>query len=89
MYFNSHAKVEITKRQLPHWSQQGVTYFVTFRLTDSVPQAKLQLWKLKRDEFLEAHPQPLTEQDKQKFHQQFTQKMEDYLDAGMGSCIFT
>ena len=66
MYFNPHAKVEITERQLPHWRQNEVTYFVTFRLADSVPQAKLRLWKLKKDEFLETHPQPLSESDKKR-----------------------
>ncbi len=88
MFFNPHAEVEVTERQLPHWNQKGVTYFVKFRLADSVPQSKLRLWKLKRDEFLEAHPPPLSKLDTLKFHRQFTNKIENYLDAGMGSCIF-
>ncbi len=29
-------------RHLPHWRQDGATYFVTFRLADSLPQAKLR-----------------------------------------------
>jgi putative transposase len=28
-------------RHLPHWRQDGATYFVTFRLADSLPQEKL------------------------------------------------
>jgi type I restriction enzyme R subunit len=31
--------VAISQRELPHWRQAGVTYFVTFRLVDAVPQA--------------------------------------------------
>ncbi len=88
MFFNPHAKVEVTERQLPHWNQKGVTYFITFRLADSVPQSKLRLWKLKRDEFLESHKQPLNVEDSQIFHEQFTAKIEDWLDSGMGSCLF-
>lgn len=41
-------------RDLPHWRQEGATYFVTFRLADSLPQAKLReldelrkLWRAK------------------------------------------
>jgi putative transposase len=29
-------------RHMPHWRQPGATYFVTFRLADSLPQAKLR-----------------------------------------------
>jgi hypothetical protein len=28
------------QRHLPHWRQEGATYFVTFRLGDSLPQSK-------------------------------------------------
>lgn len=88
IYFNPHANVEIANRQLPHWRQNNTTYFVTFRLADSVPQAKLRLWKLKREEFLETRLHPLSESELTEFHQRFTKEMEDYLDAGMGACIF-
>lgn len=29
-------------RHMPHWRQDGATYFVTFRLADSLPHAKLR-----------------------------------------------
>jgi len=29
------------ERKLPHWRQPGVTYFVTFRLSDPLPTQKL------------------------------------------------
>jgi putative transposase len=31
----------VYERHLPHWRQDGATYFVTFRLADSLPQTKL------------------------------------------------
>ncbi|HSG71752.1 MAG TPA: hypothetical protein VLA12_15120, partial [Planctomycetaceae bacterium] len=30
--------VRIYRRHLPHWRQEGATYFLTFRLADSIPQ---------------------------------------------------
>jgi REP element-mobilizing transposase RayT len=37
-------------RHLPHWRQDGATYFVTFRLADSLPQSKLrELEEIKRE----------------------------------------
>jgi hypothetical protein len=41
--------VTIYVRHLPHWRQEGATYFVTFRLQDSLPQVKLdelEQWRL-------------------------------------------
>src|SRR6266704_388709 len=35
--FDEFADVDITRRHLPHWQQVGKTYFVTFRLADSIP----------------------------------------------------
>ena len=33
--------VTVYYRHLPHWRQDGATYFVTFRLDDALPQCKL------------------------------------------------
>lgn len=38
-YFNEHKALRIHTRNLPHWRQDGATYFVTFRQIDSVPVA--------------------------------------------------
>ena len=35
------------RRNLPHIQPIGSSFFVTFRLKDSIPRA--QLWKLKKD----------------------------------------
>ena len=36
--FDETRAVRIYKRDLPHWRQEQATYFVTFRLGDSLPQ---------------------------------------------------
>ena len=39
---NQFEEIEIYTRRLPHWRQKGASYFVTFRLADSLPKEKLE-----------------------------------------------
>ena len=43
-YFDTEAPVVFLSGALPHWRQDNVTCFVTFRLADSLPREKLQQW---------------------------------------------
>src|SRR5437762_149680 len=38
---DEHGDIKIARRHLPHWEQEGATYFVTFRLADSIPNTLL------------------------------------------------
>ncbi len=78
--------VTIRRRFLPHWQQNGATYFVTFRLADSLPQIKLQLLQQEKEEWQKKHPQPLSETEKAEYHRLFSQRVDKWLDAGMGEC---
>jgi putative transposase len=40
--FDPDGPVRIYMRHLPHWRQEGATYFATFRLADSLPQSRLR-----------------------------------------------
>ncbi len=82
---------------LPHWYQPGVTYFVTFRTADSVPQPLLRSWHRRRDEWLRRHGiDPLRSDWKsllaaepeldREYHAQFTRAFMAYLDRGYGEC---
>ena len=53
--FNPHAEVQLYRRHLPHWRQAGATYFVTFRLADSIPKNILLQWREQRNLWLKAH----------------------------------
>jgi hypothetical protein len=53
--------LECYQRHLPHWRQAGATYFLTFRLADSLPQAKLDELKVLRLEWERKHPPPRTD----------------------------
>jgi hypothetical protein len=48
--------VTVYVRHLPHWRQRGATYFVTFRLADSLSQAKLRELAAWRDQWWRQHP---------------------------------
>jgi hypothetical protein len=37
-FFNPDAALVIHRGKLPHWRQEGTTYFVTFHLADSLPR---------------------------------------------------
>ncbi|MDR1012228.1 MAG: DEAD/DEAH box helicase family protein, partial [Opitutaceae bacterium] len=86
-YFNPYAPLNITQANLPHWSQDQATCFVTFRLTDSLPSEKLRQWMESRDHWLATHKEPHTEQETQEYHQLFSATIEDWLDQGAGSCV--
>lgn len=47
--------VKIYRRNLPHWRQDGATYFVTFRLSDSIPHAVIKKWEQENDTWLRTH----------------------------------
>ena len=74
-------------RNLPHWRQEGTTYFVTFRLADSVPAARIKQFLAEREEWLALHPEPRLEADGREYHEKFGNRFENWLDAGAGSCV--
>src|SRR6185503_12328146 len=57
-FFDPRAHVRITHHNLPHWQQIGATYFVTFRLADSLPSTLLDRWRNERQAWIARHPHP-------------------------------
>jgi putative transposase len=53
--FNPHTPVRVYRRNLPHWRQEGRTYFVTFGQADSIPRPKLAEWRDRRERWLKRH----------------------------------
>ena len=87
-FFNQEA--ETTKGEgsyLPHWHQDGVIYFVTFRLADSLSQERLKVFTEERELWLKRYPAPLTPEQKAKYHERFPQRLQQWLDLGYGSMI--
>ncbi|MBT3291278.1 MAG: hypothetical protein HN380_28300, partial [Victivallales bacterium] len=71
-FFNPAAPIHVTRANLPHWEQEGTTYFVTFRLVDSLPQQKLARWRADREQWLDAHPEPLGDEEWAEYHERFS-----------------
>jgi len=87
MPFDPDSPVGIYHRHLPHWRQAGSTYFVTFRLADSIPQHKLRQWIREQVEWLKDNPEPHTVAQRAEFQEKFTDRFHHWLDAGMGECV--
>ena len=72
---------------LPHWRQEGATYFVTFRLADSLPQEKLTQWREEQEQWLRSNPEPHTPEQREDYYKRFPRRLQAWLDAGHGSRI--
>ena len=85
--FDKHADIQRTRRNLPHWEQQGVTYFVTFRLADAVPAQLASQWREELETWRKFHPEPWNPEVIAEYRKRFLQPREDWLDQGHGSCL--
>ena len=92
--FNPDGETHKFRNHLPHWRQNGTTYFVTSRLGDSIPKATLDAWFKERALWLRANHcasvddvENLPEEKRRAFHRHFTEKFHKFLDAGMGECL--
>lgn len=86
-------------RHLPHWRQDGATYFVTFRLADSLPQSKLRELEGIKREWLARHGihvgtgckpvlrgESLSRHEWDEYSRIVMEKVDVWLDRGMGEC---
>jgi putative transposase len=85
--FNPQQPVRLYQRSLPHWRQEGATYFTTFRLADSLPEARLRELTALRVQWERQHPPPRSEADWQALSRTTIEHVERWLDAGSGSCV--
>ena len=85
--FDPSAPVTRYSRKLPHWQQDGATYFVTFRLGDSIPEDKLRQWHGELAAWLAEHPGILSDEEQQEYEERFTDQFHAWLDAGHGGCV--
>jgi menaquinone-specific isochorismate synthase/putative DNA methylase len=93
-----HSKaLHIRERNLPHWSQDGASYFITFRLADSIPLAafheierEASFWRTRaeREERNSGGTLPKAFMDEwEAFQRRQLIKLETTMDAGHGSCV--
>jgi putative transposase len=86
-FLNPWEEIERSRNKLPHWQQDGATYFLTFRLADAIPKAKCDQWLDERDQWLDRHPKPWTPEIETEYHNRFSSVIDRWLDAGHGSCV--
>ena len=86
-FFDPDAKLDIYRRKLPHWRQEAVIYFVTFRLADSLPVQKLQALKEEKARWLALNPLPHNERQRKDYDRNFSLRIHEWLDSGYGSCV--
>jgi hypothetical protein len=83
-FFNPFAEIERTANKLPHWQQPGATYFITFRLSDSIPAELRNRWQAERDQWLLHNPKPWSAEVatsiNKHLHREGPLWQEDYFD---------
>lgn len=85
-FFDHHKPLQIRWGDLPHWRQEGALYFVTFRLSDSLPQSKLALWRAEIIRWRQSHPKAVPS-EVATFARRQRRTIERWLDRGYGSCF--
>ena len=88
-FFNPLTEIDIrTGGNLPHWEQGSVWYFVTFRLADALPRAVAEEMKQQREYWRRTHDlKNLSREELAEYHRLFSERYENLLNAGSGSCV--
>ena len=89
---NARLAIRIYQRNLPHWRQDGATYFVTFRLADALPQSALQELEIQKRNFKEMVERLKLQgmalrKAAELFGKKYGHMLDHHLDAGAGSCV--
>jgi REP element-mobilizing transposase RayT len=86
-FFNPYEETRITRNHLPHWQQPGATYFITFRMADSLPVSLLRDLEQERDRWRQLHPPPWSPEIEAEYHRLFSARTDHWLDEGHGTCV--
>jgi type I restriction enzyme R subunit len=85
-FLNPFEAIQKHRHRLPHWQQGEAWQFVTWRLADSLPAEKLTQWRIKKEAWLLQNPEPWEPDREREFHRLFSERREQWLDAGHGCC---
>jgi REP element-mobilizing transposase RayT len=75
--------------RLPDWEKESATYFVTFRLHDSLPKSVLERIESERESLVKTAKQlsrEISPSEHKKLQKLSTKVIEQYLDSGAGAC---
>ena len=86
-FFDPGTDIDMKQHRLPHWQQDDVWVFVTWRLADSLPKSKLDKWTEEKSIWLVLHPEPWDEKTENEYHERFSCQIDAWLDEDSGSCL--
>lgn len=90
-FFNPNDEIQIYQGNLPHWQQEHVWYFVTFRLADSIPAEVAEQIKAEREAWLKKNPNgkegKYSKEQLKEYNSLFSDRIESLLNDCKGSCI--
>jgi REP element-mobilizing transposase RayT len=78
-----------SRSNLPHLKRRGGTYFVTFRLADTLPRELLLRLRQEREGLVaraKAGNRPLTWTEQQDLFHWYSRRVDTALDSGLGQC---
>ncbi|MDA0839500.1 MAG: hypothetical protein O2857_17165 [Planctomycetota bacterium] len=97
--FDPRKAIRVYRRNLPHWRQDGTTYFVTFRLGDSLPAEVLERLQTQQQKWLQVHGitwdssghwhpafEALPGEERLQYQKRFNRAIQNYFDSGYGAC---
>ncbi|MCB9895390.1 MAG: transposase [Planctomycetes bacterium] len=86
----NHSEIKVRRgANLPHWTRDGATYAVTFRLADSLPEAAIEELKRHAREIerkREIGASPLTLAEITRLSKAGSEAFQKLLDQGHGEC---
>jgi hypothetical protein len=85
-FFDPLGALRKTRHHLPHWHQDHVYAFVTWRLADALPQLTVDRIKRDRQLWFNAHPQPWTIDTVRQYRVLFSNRIDKLMDSGAGAC---
>jgi putative transposase len=97
-FFHPERSLDRSQRNLPHWDQEGVVTFVTFRLADSIPAPRMAEWEQQRRRWLAVNGQSgqgnlqdvlanLTPEKRTEYLREFGAQFHRLLDDSHGECL--
>jgi REP element-mobilizing transposase RayT len=90
-FFNPYNEIQIHTGNLPHWQQDNVWYFITFRLADSIPAEVAEQIKSEREIWLKNNKKnekdEYSNEQLKEYYRLFSDRIEALLNNGRGSCV--
>ena len=87
-YFDKHDVEHLNwGTNLPHWHQDDKYVFITFRLADSLPQAKLKEYTDEKELWIKRHPKPWSDDEEYEYQEKFASTIDKWLDLNYGECL--